>query len=43
MHEDLVLEEQPILLSQIAVESTRVEICVVAISAAILVYEFKII
>lgn len=37
-----MLKEQTILLSKIAVERTRVEICFVAISAAILVYKFKI-
>lgn len=42
MHKDLVLEEQTILLFEIATENTRVEICVISISAAILVYIFEI-
>lgn len=42
MHEDLVLEKQSILLFEIATESTRVEIRVVAIGAAIFVNVFEV-
>ena len=42
MHKDLVLKEQTVLLLEVATENTRIEICIIAIGATILVYVFKI-
>jgi hypothetical protein len=42
MYEDLVLKKQTILLFQVAVESTWVEVCFVTIRTAIFVYVLEI-
>jgi hypothetical protein len=42
VNKNLVLVEQTVLLFEVAIKCTRVEVCVVAVGAAIFMYVFKI-